>query len=72
MSGEEAVRDVKTWWLDRVREPSTYQGLSLLAGVIGQFFWGDEMVGRHALDIGIAVSGAIQLGKREAIDGRDY
>ena len=31
MSGEELRESAKTWWLDRAREPSTYQGLALLA-----------------------------------------
>lgn len=68
----EAVKEVKAWWLDRVREPSTYQGLSLLAGVVGQFAFGDAAAGEHALQIGLAIAGAIGVGKVEAVTGRDY
>ena len=60
------------WWLDRAREPSTYQGLSLLAGLLGQRLFGDGAIGMHALDIGLAIAGVIQVGKREPISGRDY
>lgn len=72
MSGEELREGAKTWWLDRAREPSTYQGLALLFGVIGQALFGDAAVGQHALDIGLAVAGVIQVGKAEAVAGRDY
>lgn len=60
------------WWLDRAREPSTYQGLSLLAGLLGQRLFGDGSIGMHALDIGLAIAGVIQVGKREPVFGRDY
>lgn len=66
------IVQVKTWWLDRVREPSTYQGISMLAGVLGQYLFGDSAVGVHALEMGLAVAGAINLGKREAVRGRDF
>lgn len=72
MSADEAAREVKSWWLDRAREPSTYQGLALLCGVLGQALFGSADIGKHALDIGLAVSGVIQLGKKEAVEGRDY
>lgn len=72
MSGEELREKTKTWWLDRAREPSTYQGLALLAGVIGQAIFGDSNIGRHALDICLALAGVIQVGKAEAVAGRDY
>ena len=63
---------VKSWWLDRAREPSTYQGLSLLAGVIGQWLFGSSEVGQQALSVGLAVAGVIQVGKAEAVPGRDF
>lgn len=68
----EEIIVVKKWWLSRAREPSTYQGLSMLAGVIGAMFFGDSMVGIHALEIGLAVAGVIGVGKAEAVEGRDY
>lgn len=72
MSGEELREGAKTWWLDRAREPSTYQGLALLAGVLGQALFGDSAAGEHALDIGLAIAGVVQVGKAEAVAGRDY
>ena len=68
----EEIVVVKKWWLSRAREPSTYQGLSMLAGVIGVMFFGDSMIGIHALEIGLAVAGVIGVGKAEAVEGRDY
>ena len=68
----EEVVVVHRWWLARAREPSTYQGLSMLAGVIGAFLFGDSMIGIHALEIGMAVAGVIGVGKAEAVEGRDY
>ena len=68
----EPVRFAREWWLDRVREPSTYQGLSMLAGVIGQYVFGSHEVGVHALEIGLAVAGVIGMGKTEAVQGRDF
>lgn len=68
----EKIQDAKLWWLDRAREPSTYQGLSLLAGVIGQMFFGSSLIGEHALQIGLAFAGLIGVGKSEAVTGRDY
>lgn len=72
MSGEEMQESAKTWWLDRAREPSTYQGLALLAGVIGKTLFDDPLIGRNALDVGLAIAGLIQVGKAEAVPGRDY
>ena len=60
------------WWLDRAREPSSYQGLVLLAGLIGQYVFKDETAGTRALDIGLALAAVIQVGKKEAVAGRDY
>lgn len=65
-------KEVKSWWLDRVREPSTYQGIAMLAGVLGKALFGDVTVGVHALEIGLAVAGVIGVGKNEALAGRDY
>lgn len=66
------AQEVKSWWLDRVKEPSTYQGIAMLAGVLGKLLFGDVMIGVHALEIGLAVAGVIGVGKNEALDGRDY
>lgn len=63
---------VRSWWLDRVREPSTYQGLSVLAGILGGLIFNDPSVGIKALEVGLAVAGVIQVGKREPIAGRDF
>ena len=60
------------WWVDRAREPSTYQGLALLAGALGQYFWDDTLIGEKALQIALAVAGLISVGKTEAVKGRDY
>lgn len=68
----EQIVAARVWWLDRVREPSTYQGLSMLAGVLGQYFFGSHEVGVHALEIGLAVAGVIGVGKTEAVQGRDF
>lgn len=65
-------KEVKAWWVDRAREPSTYQGLSMLAGIIGQYVLKDAVLGQHVLEIGLAVAGLIQVGKREPLTGRDY
>lgn len=66
------AEEVKNWWLERAREPSTYQGLALLAGLLGQALFGSAVIGQHALDIGLAIAGVIQVGKAEAVPGRDY
>ncbi len=65
-------QEVKSWWLDRVREPSTYQGISMLAGVLGQYFFNSHAIGVHALEIGLAIAGVIGVGKTEAVQGRDF
>lgn len=65
-------QEVKSWWLDRVREPSTYQGIALLAGVLGQWLFGSSQVGVHALEVGLAIAGVIGVGKKEAVQGRDF
>lgn len=72
MSGEEMRKKTNDWWLDRAREPSTYQGLALLAGVLGQVLFGDSALGERALEIGLAIAGVVQVGKAEAVAGRDY
>ncbi len=63
---------VKNWWLDRAKEPSTYQGLSLIAGALGQYFFGDTSVGEKSLAAALAIAGVIGVGKKEAVSGRDY
>lgn len=68
----EKIHDAKLWWLDRIKEPSTYQGLFLLAGVLGQYFFGSAVIGQHALEIGVALAGVVGVGKSEAVAGRDY
>jgi hypothetical protein len=66
------AENVKSWWWERAREPSTYQGLSILAGVVGQFLLGSSELGVQALNVGLAVAGVIQVGKAEAVQGRDF
>lgn len=68
----DSIEPVKTWWLDRAREPSTYQGLAMLAGIIGQYLFGNHTLGVHALEVGLAVAGVIGVGKTEAVQGRDF
>lgn len=62
----------RSWWVDRAREPSTYQGLSVLAGMIGGAVFDDAVMGRYFLEAGLAVASVIQVGKFEAIAGRDF
>jgi hypothetical protein len=57
----------KTWWVERSQEPSTYQGLSILAGLFGQWFFGSAELGQQALQCGLAVAAVIQVGKVEAV-----
>lgn len=59
------------WFLDRAREPSTYQGLALLSGVLGSWLLGSPEMGVQALEVALAIAGAIGVVKREAIAGRD-
>lgn len=61
-----------TWWLDRAREPSTYQGLCVLAGLLGGWLFHSPEAGRTALEIGLAIASVIQVGKAEPLKGRDY
>lgn len=63
---------VRSWWLDRAREPSTYQGLSILAGVVSSVLVGNPQLGPDLLNAGLAVAAVIQVGKRERVQGRDY
>ena len=71
MSGEELRESAKTWWLDRAREPSTYQGLALLAGVLGQALFGDRSIGKKKKKKGLEIAGVIQVRKAEAVPGLD-
>ena len=60
------------WWVERAREPSTYQGLCVLAGLLGGWLFHSPEAGRAALEIGLAVASVIQVGKAEPLKGRDY
>lgn len=62
----------KNWWLERAKEPSTYQGLSVLAGVLGNYFLGSSEAGQQALTIGLSIASVIQVGKYEPIKDRDF
>lgn len=57
------AKEVKTWWLDRAREPSTYQGLSILAGALGGWLLGDPETGIRALQAGLGRGGVDRRGK---------
>lgn len=65
-------KKVTAWWVERAREPSTYQGLSILAGVLSSVIVGDPMLGPDLLNAGLAVAAVIQVGKKEPVHGRDY
>ena len=69
---EDQDKSGKKWWLERAREPSTYQGLSVLAGLLGGLLFQDAERGRQLLEIGLAVASVIQVGKAEPLAGRDY
>jgi hypothetical protein len=60
------------WWVERAREPSTYQGLAILAGLLGQYLLGSGEAGQQALQVGLAVAACVQVGKYEAVPGRDF
>ena len=64
--------DAKKWWVERAREPSTYQGLSVLAGLVGGLLFHSPDAGRVALEIGLAIASVIQVGKAEPLPGRDF
>lgn len=66
------MRKFNVWWVERAREPSTYQGLSILAGVLGGWLLNDPEAGVKALQAGLAVAAVINVGKSEAVAGRDY
>lgn len=68
----EQVKRARLWWVDRAREPSTYQGLSIIAGALGAWLFQDSKVGTDILNAGLAVAGLIAVGKTEAVVGRDY
>jgi hypothetical protein len=61
-----------TWLMARKSEPSTYQGMSVLAGIAGKFFLNDEALGQQILEVGLAVAAVIQTGKYEPVQGRDF
>jgi len=60
------------WMAARKQEPSTYQGLSVLAGLAGKLLLGDEAVGQQVFEAGMAVAAVIQAGKHEPLKGRDF
>lgn len=62
----------RAWWVERAREPSTYQGLSILAGVVSSMLVGNPQLGPDLLNAGLALAALIQVGKVEPIQGRDY
>lgn len=66
------AEQVKRWWWERAKEPSTYQGLSILFGIIGTHVFGAAALGVNLLDIGLALASVIQVGKAEALPGRDF
>jgi hypothetical protein len=60
------------WLVERAREPSTYQGLSVLAGLAGSAIFGSSELGIQLLQGGLAVASLIQVAKKEPLEGRDY
>ncbi len=68
----EKVAQARVWWLDRAREPSTYQGLSIIAGALGAWLFHDSKTGMDILQAALAVAGLIGVGKKEAVAGRDF
>ena len=62
----------KNWFVERAKEPSTYQGLSVLAGLLGNWFLGSSELGIQVLQAGLAVASVIQVGKVEPLAGRDF
>ena len=68
----EKVVQARDWWLDRAREPSTYQGLLIIAGALGAWLFKDAAIGEHILQAALAVAGLIGVGKKEAVSGRDF
>mgnify|MGYP003583202687 CR=1 FL=1 len=68
----EKIKQARGWWLDRAREPSTYQGLSIIAGALGAWLLKDSEAGQQILQAGLAVAGLIGVGKKEAVTGRDF
>lgn len=66
------LKMVISWLAARKSEPSTYQGLSVLAGLAGKVLLGDEAIGQQVLEAGMAVAAVIQAGKHEPLKGRDF
>lgn len=60
------------WVKERLKEPSTYQGLSILAGIFGQWAFGSAELGSAIFQCGVGVAAAIEVGKKEPLEGRDY
>jgi hypothetical protein len=63
---------IAAWLVARRAEPSTYQGLSVLAGLAGKVFAGDAVLGQQILEAGMGIAAAIQTVKKEPLEGRDY
>jgi hypothetical protein len=55
------VRKKINWCLERLYEPSTYKGLSLIAGSAGSVMVGGGEMGVLAMQIGIVVAGVISI-----------
>ena len=72
MVKQKIVNDKPSWWLERLKEPSTYQGLSVLAGLLGQHFLGSTEAGQSALTVGLSLASLIQVAKKEPLEGRDF
>jgi hypothetical protein len=60
------------WLKDRLAEPSTYQGLSVLAGIFGQWCFGSAEIGSAIFQAGVGIAAAIEVGKKEPLEGRDF
>lgn len=69
---ETQIEPKKSWTKARLQEPSTYQGVSLLAALLCKMFIPDPAIGQAVLDAGIAIFGAISVVKKESVEGRDY
>jgi hypothetical protein len=63
---------LSAWLVARRSEPSTYQGLSVLAGLVGKVFANDAVLGQQILEAGMGIAAAIQTLKKEPLEGRDY
>jgi hypothetical protein len=62
----------KPWVVARLQEPSTYQGISLLAALLCKLFIKDPATGQMVLEAGMGIFAAISVAKKESVAGRDY